>query len=206
MYRAHSCRHLCWQTTVHVSRFEGEEKEKIHFDIIKAVTETTSLPVSLKLGYHFSSLSHFLTKLSHHKLASLTLFNRTYNPDFDIDNLKLKAANFFSSPNEYLRTLRWISILYGNIESELIATSGVHSGETVIKQLLAGAQAVQVVSALYQNGAKHIGTMLNDLEQWMDKHGFNSIDDFRGKLSQDESSNPAAYERVQFMKNTIGFD
>ena len=139
-------------------------------------------------------------------MNGLTLFNRSYNPDFDIDNLKLVSANFFSSPNEYLQSLRWISILYGTIDSELIAASGVHDGETVIKQLLAGAQAVQVVSALYQNGVKQIGTMLNDLEQWMDKHGFNSIDEFRGKMSQDESSNPAAYERVQFMKSTIGFD
>lgn len=187
-------------------RFEGLEKEKIHFDILKAVKKSTSLPVTLKLGDHFSSLSHLLTNLSHHDLDGLTLFNRSYNPDFDINNLKLVAANFFSNPSEYLQSLRWISILYGTIESELIATSGIHDGETMIKQLLAGAQCVQVVSALYQHGVKYIGTMLNDLEQWMKKHGFNSIDEFRGKMSQDESNNPAAYERVQFMKSTIGFD
>lgn len=187
-------------------RIEGEEKENIHFDIVKSVKNATRLPVTVKMGFHFSSLSHFLTKLSYHNLEGLTLFNRSYKPDFDIEKLELTAANFFSSPTEYLRALRWISILHGRVESDLIATSGIHTGETVIKNLLGGAQAVQVVSALYQKGVKHIGTMLKELEEWMERKDFKTIEEFRGKLSQDESSNPAAYERVQFMKGTIGFD
>ena len=97
-------------------------------------------------------------------------------------------------------SLRWIALMSQKVDCDLAASTGVHDGKAVIKELLAGAQAVQVVSALYRNGKAHIRTMLEELEAWMNRHGYGRLEDFRGKMSQEKSANPALYERVQFMK------
>jgi len=128
------------------------------------------------------------------------LFNRFYSPDFDIEKLEVVSSNVFSNPSDVTISLRWIGIMAERVNCDLAASTGVHDGAALIKQILAGANAVQVVSALYKHGKGHIATMLEALEEWMKKKGFNSLSDFRGKLSQAKSSNPAVYERVQFMK------
>jgi dihydroorotate dehydrogenase (fumarate) len=177
-----------------------EEKEKAYLQIIEKVLKEVSIPVALKISYYFSNLGPMIQKLSNTGIAGLVLFNRFYSPDFDIEKFQVVPSNVFSNPSDLSISLRWIAIMAERVNCDLAASTGVHDGVALVKQILAGAKAVQVVSALYKNGKGHIGVMLRTLEEWMDKKGFSQLSDFRGKMSQSKSSNPAAYERVQFMK------
>jgi dihydroorotate dehydrogenase (fumarate) len=178
----------------------NEDFEKVYFDIVKEVKKQVSIPVALKVGYFFSNLGPFLQKLSESGMDGLVLFNRFYNPDFDIDKMQITASNVLSSPEEVSTSLRWIAILSERSGCNLCASTGIHDGNAIVKQLLAGANAVQVASALYKHGFDHIPLMLNQLEDWMEAHDYQDIAAFRGKMAQSRSKNPAAYERVQFMK------
>ena len=177
-----------------------EEKEKAYFQIIEKVQKEVKIPIALKISYYFSNLGPMIQNLSNTGIAGLVLFNRFYSPDFDIEKLEVVSSNVFSNPSDVTISLRWIGIMAERVNCDLAASTGVHDGAALIKQILAGANAVQVVSALYKQGKGHIATMLSTLEEWMKKKGFKSLPEFRGKLSQAKSSNPAVYERVQFMK------
>jgi dihydroorotate dehydrogenase (fumarate) len=177
-----------------------EEKEKAYFQIIEKVQKEVQIPIALKISYYFSNLGPMIQNLSNTGIAGLVLFNRFYSPDFDLEKLEVVSSNVFSNPSDVTISLRWIGIMSERVNCDLAASTGVHDGAALIKQILAGANAVQVVSALYKHGKGHIATMLNTLEEWMKKKGFKSLPEFRGKLSQAKSSNPAVYERVQFMK------
>jgi dihydroorotate dehydrogenase (fumarate) len=181
-------------------RRSGEDNEKIYYDIIKEVRNYVNIPVSVKIGYYFSSLAQSVKKISQTGIKGLVLFNRPYNTDIDIDTIELSHGLIYSSPDEYARTLRWIAILAGHVECDLSASTGVHDHPTFIKQLLAGATTVQIASALYKKGFDIVPEILKGTIGWMAKHKFESVDDFRGKLSKAKIENPAALERVQFMK------
>jgi len=176
------------------------EKEAAYFQIIEKVLKAVTIPISLKISYYFSNLGPMIQRLSETGVAGLVLFNRFFSPDFDIEKFEVVPANTFSVPSDLPISLRWIAIMAERVKCDLAASTGVHDGAAVIKQLLAGANAVQVVSALYKNDPGYIQEMLKTLEEWMTKKGFNSLSDFRGKMSQAKSSNPAAFERMQFMK------
>jgi dihydroorotate dehydrogenase (fumarate) len=178
----------------------SEEKEAAYFQIIEKVKKAVTIPISLKISYYFSNLGPMIQKLSETGIAGLVLFNRFFSPDFDIDKFEVIPSNTFSTPSDLPTSLRWIAIMAERVNCDLAASTGVHDGTAVIKQLLAGANAVQVVSALYKNDRGYIQEMLKTVEQWMARQGFNSLSGFRGKMSQAKSSNPAAYERIQFMK------
>ena len=178
----------------------SEEKEKAYFQIIEQVQKAVNLPIALKISYYFSNLGPMIQKLSNTGIAGLVLFNRFFSPDFDIDKFEVKSSNLFSAPSDLSISLRWIAIMAERVNCDLAASTGVHDGVALIKQLLAGADAVQVASTLYENGKGRIGEMLKTLEEWMEGKGYGSLSDFKGKMSQAKSSNPAAYERVQFMK------
>ncbi len=178
----------------------SEEKEKAYFQIIEQVQKTVGLPIALKISYYFSNLGPMIQKLSNTGISGLVLFNRFFSPDFDIDKFEVKSSNVFSVPSDLSISLRWIAIMAERVNCDLAASTGVHDGVALIKQLLAGADAVQVASTLYQNGKGRIGEMLKTLEDWMEGKNYGSLSDFRGKMSQAKSSNPAAYERSQFMK------
>jgi len=187
-------------------RRDAREYEKVYFDIAHEVTRRVSIPVSLKIGPYFSALSQTVVELSRTGVRGLVLFNRFFQIDFDIENLELVPARIHSVPEEMVVPLRWISILSGRVACDLAATTGVHDGAGVVKSLLAGAAAVQVCSGLYENDVPYIGTMLEQVTDWMRRKGYGSVDQFRGKLSQAKQENPAAYERVQFMKATAGVE
>ena len=178
----------------------SEEKEKAYFQIIEQVQKAVSLPIALKISYYFSNLGPMIQKLSNTGISGLVLFNRFFSPDFDIDKFEVKSSNLFSAPSDLSISLRWIAIMAARVNCDLAASTGVHDGVALIKQLLAGADAVQVASTLYENGKGRIGEMLKTLEEWMEGKGYGSLSDFKGKMSQAKSSNPAAFERVQFMK------
>jgi len=184
----------------------SEENEKIYFDIVNKVKQETSLPISVKLSYHFSSLASMLEKLSWTGIKSLTLFNRFFSPDIDIEKMDVKPSFVFSKAEDIGISLRWVAMLSNRLRCELSASTGVHNGEAVIKQLLAGAQTVQIASVLYKSGIDSVSEILNDINIWMDKKGFADIEAFRGKLSIDKATNPGAYERVQFMKHFAGIE
>ncbi|MGI5863260.1 MAG: dihydroorotate dehydrogenase-like protein [Myxococcales bacterium] len=192
------------ELNVHVltsdTRLSGAEMEQLHFDIATEVRKAVRIPVALKLGSQHSGLANLLSRLSRTGIQGLTLFNRSLSLDFDIETLELTASKRLSSPEEHGLTLRWISIASGLAGCDLAASTGVHDGKTAIKMLLAGATTVQLASALYLNGPELLQVMLADIKAWMERHGFERLSDFRGKLRQAASSNPAAYERGQFLR------
>ena len=145
-----------------------------------------------------------IQKLSNTGISGLVLFNRFYSLDFNIENMKVTSTNVFSTPSELPISLRWIAIMAERVNCDLAASTGIYDGSAVVKQLLAGANAVQIVSTIYTNGPGQIQKMLDELTSWMNKNNYNSIEDFKGKLSQAKSVDPAAYERVQFMKYFSG--
>ncbi len=184
----------------------GAENEQIYFDIVNKVKKETALPISVKLSYHFSSLASTMEKLSWTGIKSLTLFNRFFSPDIDIDKMEVKPSFIFSKTEDIGTSLRWVALLSSRLRCEISASTGVHNGEAVIKQLLAGAQTVQIASILYKNGIESVSVILETLNNWMDKKGFADIADFRGNLSIAKSASPGAYERVQFMKHFAGIE
>jgi dihydroorotate dehydrogenase (fumarate) len=179
---------------------KGNENEQVYFDVIKEVRKYVTIPVALKTGYYFSSLARTLKELSETGIAGLTLFNRPYNPDIDIDQLQVSASNMFSSEMEYTNTLRWVAILSGRVKCDIAASTGIHNHQTVIKQLLAGADAVQMASVFYKHHFDVLPQIITGLEKWMAEHKFTNISDFKGLLSKKNIKNPASYERVQFLR------
>lgn len=178
-----------------------QESESLYFSILEKVSSTLSIPIALKMSKYSSSLANLLARLSwKSRVGGFVLFNRFFNPDIDIDRLVVKSADIFSTPQDNNDTLRWIALLSGVIDKDLVASTGIHDSSGLIKQLLVGATAVQVVSTLYKNGSGQINSLLAGLEKWMEEKSYDSIDDFRGKLSYQQAENPAAFERIQFMK------
>ncbi|MBN2874077.1 MAG: dihydroorotate oxidase, partial [Spirochaetales bacterium] len=131
-------------------------------------------------------------------------FNRYYSPDIDTEKLSVRSADIFSQPGEYTLPLRWVSLLSGKTALPLIGSSGIHDGQGVIKMLLAGSPAVEVVSALYRHGVKRITEMNAELTTWMDAHGYSTLDDFRGMLAANAGDNRGALERFHYMKTYGG--
>jgi len=184
----------------------GIENEKAYLDIANKITSIVQIPVALKLSYYFSSLAKSLVTLSWTKIKGLVLFNRFFSPDIDIDHLEIKSSNVFSTPSDLSISLRWVAMLSNNVHCDIAASTGIHDGKAVIKQLLAGAKAVQIASVLYKKGFKEIGLMLEEIKAWMEKMEFDTIEEFRGKMSFENTRNPAAWERVQFMKYFSGIE
>jgi dihydroorotate dehydrogenase (fumarate) len=178
----------------------AQETEDLYSEIVNKLKEKIKIPIALKISYYFTTLALTIQNLSASGIGGLVLFNRFYSPDFDIEKMEVTSTNVLSQPDELPVSLRWIAIMANRVQCDLCASTGIHDGEAVVKQLLAGANAVQVVSTLYNHGPEKIQNMLKDLKKWMINHDFKSVDEFRGKLSQAKSGNPSVYERVQFMK------
>ena len=181
--------------------FKNKEFEKAYFRVIKKVLSTVKIPVALKISKYFTRLGLSVKALSETGVSGLVLFNRFYSPDIDIDKMELCAPQMLSSADEMHETLRWIAIMSERVTCNLAASTGIHTGEDLIKMLLAGATAIQLVSTLYKNGTKQISKMLTELDDWMSDKGFDSMEQFRGKISRKYGADPAAFERMQFMKH-----
>ncbi len=185
---------------------KGEEYEKIYFDIIEKVSSQIKIPIALKISYHFSGLAEMIKRLSWTDIKGLVLFNRFFNPDIDINKFTIKPGNLYSTPAEITTSLRWIGIMADRVQADLCASTGVYDGHGIVKQILAGAKAVQLCSVLYKNGLGQIENIIREYSGWMEKNNFNSNDEFRGKLSHKKSENPAVFQRVQFMKHYAGIE
>ncbi len=180
----------------------SEKNEKIYFDITEKLKKTIKIPIALKMSHYSAGLANLIKKLSWTKhIDSFVLFNRYYSPDIDIDNLKITSSTVFSSPNDIATSLRWIVLLSEEIETDIAASTGIHTGKDAIKQLLAGATAIQIVSAIYEKGPKYINTILEEIQNWMKKNNYEKINDFRSKIHYDKNININVFERIQFMKH-----
>ncbi len=187
-------------------RHSGHDIEELYYRIVGDVVDSVSIPVAVKIGPYFTSMASVASDLCAKGAAALVLFNRFYQVDINIDKLDLVPGYRFSTPEEINFSLRWISLLAGRVKCDLAATTGVHDASGVIKQLLAGAATVQVCSTLYIHGIGHISNMISNMELWMKKHRFESVSDFRGRLSQKDSDRPELYERLQYIKALVGID
>jgi dihydroorotate dehydrogenase (fumarate) len=182
-------------------RRKCDDYEKLYFDVVEKVASLISIPIALKMSRYSSALSNLVTRLSWTgKVAGFVLFNRYFRPDFDIESLTVHSANVFSTPEEIFTSLRWIALLSGNVERDFAASTGIHDSASIIKQLLAGASAVQVVSALYKNSPSYINVLLKGLEDWMESKSYDRISDFKGKLSVSRTDDSAVLHRIQYMK------
>ncbi|MCU4164920.1 dihydroorotate dehydrogenase-like protein [Carboxylicivirga caseinilyticus] len=180
---------------------DPSEYENLYYEVINNVSQVVKIPVSIKLGSYFSNLVSVVNKISVSGAKGVVMFNRFYEPDIDIDKMTITSSDVFSTSADIRRTLRWVAIVSGKIENiDISASTGIHDGEGVIKQILAGAKTVQVCSAVYKNGSSVIADMRSKLESWMDEKGFATIDDFRGKMNYSKIVDPQLYERAQFMK------
>lgn len=178
----------------------SSELEKRYVDILKAVKKEVSIPVSVKLGYYFTNLCSMANELTGSGADGLVLFNRYFRPNIDINNLDVVADNYLSNPEETNIPLRWIALMTGNeLDCDLVASTGVHTHEQAIKQILVGARAVQLCSTLYINGNHVIRELIDGLDKWMEKHKYTTIDAFRGK-SLSRQTTDVSFERIQYMK------
>lgn len=179
----------------------GQEIEQNYFNIIEKVSAEVKLPLIVKMGQYSSSLANLIQRISWtEKVAALVLFNRFYSPDFSLETLEPLSSNVLSTPAELATSLRWVTIMSPQVDIPIIASTGVHDSEGVLKQLLAGAQAVQMVSALYKKGPNYLEEVLEGVKTWMKKQNYKRIEDFRGKFHYTKSYDATVFERLQFIK------
>lgn len=179
----------------------GTACEEIYLEILDAVTNKISIPISIKLGQHFSNIPSLVNRIQTRGAKGVVLFNRFYAPDIDIDSLTFTSAEVFSTPTDIRFSLRWVGIISSLVPKiDICASTGVHDGVGMAKQILAGARAVQVCSVLYKNGPEYVKQILSDFTSWMNKHNFESIREFRGRMSYKNIPDPSVFERAQFMK------
>ncbi|NBC82100.1 MAG: dihydroorotate dehydrogenase-like protein [Bacteroidetes bacterium] len=179
----------------------SETYEHVYFDIAEKLRARVKLPLIFKIGQFFTNPLFVVKQLYFRKINGVVLFNRFYAPDIDLKSLRLTSAEVFSNPSDIRQTLRWVGMMSDQFEKlSISASTGVHDAEAVIKLLLAGANTVQVCSALYKNGTKLLKNIISDMNKWLDKNDFASVREMRGKLNYQNIPDPASYERVQFMK------
>jgi dihydroorotate dehydrogenase (fumarate) len=179
---------------------KGSDVEALYLDILTAVREIVNIPVAIKLSPFFSSIANMASRLSDGGADALVLFNRFYQPDFDLENLEVATRLVLSNSNELRLPLRWVAILYGRVNADLAITSGVHTSQDVIKGLMAGAKVTMMASELLQNGMRRIGQVLNELVTWLTEHEYESVTQMIGAMSQKHCAEPAAFERANYMK------
>ena len=181
-------------------KLSGAKVEKMYLETVKAVTGSVTIPVAVKVSPFFSSMANMARKLKSAGADALVLFNRFYQPDFDLDHLSVVSNLNLSTPDEIRLPLRWIAILHGRVKVSLAATSGVQSVQEVVKYLLAGADVTMTTSALLKKGVGYITTLLEDLQSWMEEHEYESVKQMKGSMSQKSVADPTAFERANYIK------
>jgi dihydroorotate dehydrogenase (fumarate) len=178
----------------------GKEVEQTYVDITKAVKKVVTIPVAVKLSPFFSSMGNMAKRLDQAGANALVLFNRFYQPDINLENLEIEHSILWSTPQARRLPLRWIAILYGRLNAQLAATSGVHTAFDAVKMIMAGAAVTQVCSVLYKQGIDHLQTLERELARWMEEREYESVEQMRGSLSQKNCPDPSAFERAQYMR------
>ncbi len=185
---------------------DGRSVEETHLDLVKTIKSKITIPVSVKLSSFYSNPLNFISRLDKVGVNAVVIFNRMFEPEINIQDMKHIAPFYLSHEGDYRLTLRYAGLLYSNVKTQVCANTGIYQGNDVIKMLLAGADCVQVVSTLYKHKPEHIATMLNDMEAWMESKAFTSISDFKGKLSKKSLKDPFVYKRGQYIDLLLGSD
>lgn len=179
----------------------GNEVEKLYIQLVSEIKGRIAIPVALKLSPYFSSIPNMSWRLASEEGADgLVLFNRFYQPDLDVENLEVTPNLALSTSQELRLRVRWVAILFENIEADMAITGGVHTGRDAVKAIMAGADVAMMTSALLKNGIDHARVVLESLIDWMEEHGYQSVKDMKGILSQRSVTEPAAFERANYMK------
>jgi dihydroorotate dehydrogenase (fumarate) len=178
----------------------GEQVETRALRVIRAVRDSLSIPIAVKLSPFYSSISNFARKVDELGVEALVLFNRFYQPDIDIENQEAIRVMNLSSPAELLLRLRWLALLHGKLRASLACTGGVHTATDAIKAVMAGADAVQMVSALLQRGPTYLQQVRDDMTRWLEEHEYESLAQMRGSMSLMRCPDPKAYERANYIR------
>lgn len=182
-------------------RESNDTVEELYLNVLKKVKKEVSIPISVKIGVFHSNIIGMVDRLKASGAKGVVMFNRFYEPDINLDKLELTSSEVFSSPSDIRQTLRWVGMVSSMVSDiNIAASTGIHTGDAVAKQILAGAQVAQLCSTLYINGTGILPGMIESLENFMKKWNFKYLDDFRGRLSYRNISDPMLYERAQFMK------
>ncbi|MFH1330627.1 MAG: dihydroorotate dehydrogenase-like protein [Actinomycetota bacterium] len=183
----------------------GEQVERRYLDLVTAVRKAVGIPLAVKAGPYFSSMANMARRLVEAGADGLVLFNRFYQPDIDLEDLKVRANVELSTSAELRLPLRWIAILKGRVDASLAATTGVHTAEDVLKVVLAGADVAMSASALLRQGPSWLGEVRAEMASWMEEHEYDSIEQMKGSLSQAAAPDPAAFERANYMESLISY-
>jgi dihydroorotate dehydrogenase (fumarate) len=177
----------------------GADIEQMYIHLVQSVKAEVKIPVAVKISPFFSALAHMATQLDEAGADGLVMFNRFYQPDFDLEEQSVVSNLDLSRPSELRLRLRWAAILADHVKADIAVTGGVHQATDVVKAMMAGAKVVMVASVLLGRGIEHIGHILTDLETWLQDHNYDSIEAIQGKMSQQSVADPAALERANYM-------
>jgi dihydroorotate dehydrogenase (fumarate) len=182
------------------SELSSEQVESRYIDLVKALKGVVTIPVAVKLGPYFSSMANFAKRLDAAGADALVLFNRFYQPDFDLESLEVTPNLILSNSHELLLRLHWIATIYGQVKADMALTGGVHAPTDVVKAVMAGANVAMMTSALLKRGITYIDTIITELLIWMNEHGYDSVRQMRGSMSRNAVPKPSAFERANYMK------
>lgn len=180
--------------------------EDAYVDLVRQICAAVRIPVAIKLSPYFTSLPHFCQRLVQAGANGLVLFNRFYQPDFDLELLEVRPNLVLSTSAELRLPLRWIALMYGQIAADFALTSGVHTAEDIVKAMMAGARVAMSTSALLHHGPLYANTLLSNLASWMEEREYESIRQMQGSMSQKAVADPAAFERANYMRTLSSFD
>ena len=181
------------------------ELEMQLLELVAAVTVAVKIPVAVKLSQSFTSVPHLAARLENAGARGIVLFNRFYQPDFDIETLEVRPMLHFSKPSELLPRLHWAAILYGHLNIDLAITGGIHSAEDVLKSIMAGAGITMMASALHIHGIEHIGRVLADVRYWLEKREYASLWETRGCLSRRSVPDTSPFDRGNYIKTLSSY-
>lgn len=201
---AHGIELNTYALATHRSQTSSEIENQL-LELVRNVCSAVSIPVAVKLSQSFTSLPHLAARLEDAGAKGVVLFNRFYQPDFDIESLEVRPTLHFSTPSELLPRLHWAAILYGNLNADVAITGGVHSAEDVLKSVMAGASITMMVSALHIHGIEHIGRVLADLRYWLERREYCSLAETRGCLSRRSVPDTSPYDRRNYIKTLSSY-
>ena len=178
----------------------GADVEQMYLNLVRDVKASVKIPVAVKIGHFFSSIPSFVKQLDEAGADGVVMFNRFYQPDLDLEALEVVPNLSLSSSYELRLRLRWAAILYKNIKADMALTGGIHTAEDAIKTMMVGAKAAQMASVLLHYGVHTLSDILVDMQRWMETHEYESVRQMQGSMSQQNVTNPAAFERANYMK------
>ncbi|RIK53881.1 MAG: dihydroorotate dehydrogenase-like protein [Chloroflexi bacterium] len=178
----------------------GIKVREMYLSVVRDVKASVNIPLAVKVGPYFSAFANMASLLHEAGASALVMFNRFYQPDFDLETLEVVPNLVLSSSHELRLPLRWVAILYGQVPVDFAITSGVHTYSDVLKGMMAGANVTMMASELLRNGEQRIGQIVSELQQWMEEHEYESMTQMRGSMSQRNVAEPAAFERANYMK------